>query len=239
MSVRVSSVVWKPRLPATTKLVLLRLADSAHDDGGQAYPSVDTMAAECGLSRRTVQVVLRNLEADGLITPVGSTTGGRGGTTVYQINLQRLQELRPKDEETAHVPRGLRQQKGAAPAEKGAAPAPEPSRTVKKPEAGAARAALPDGRAGVASVWERVKERVKERVAASKVPGAEWLGNLEPLTNSEPGTMVLRAPTALIRDQAKEKLRVPLLEAYAAEGVPLQDLKIVMPGEVGSRNLDR
>ncbi len=233
MSIRVISVVWKARLPKTKKLVLLRLADSASDDGGQAYPSVDTMAAECGLSRRTVQLVLRRLEADALITPGGSTKGGRGRTTVYQIDLERLQELRPKDEETAHVPRGLRQQKGAAPAGKGAAPAPEPSRTVKKLAAGAARAALPDGRAGVASRWEPVKKRL----VASQLPGAEWLGSLE-LLPSKPGELVLRAPSLLIRDEAKAKLREPLVDSYAIEGVDLHDVKFVMPGEVRSRNLD-
>ena len=57
--------------------------------------------------------------------------------------------------------------------------------------------------------------------AASKVPGAEWLGNLEPLPNSEPGTMVLRAPAALIRDQAKEKLREPPQHAWYAISIVL------------------
>jgi len=58
--------VWQiDDIPATTKLVLLKLADNADDQGGNAYPAVDTIARACGLNRRTVQRILRRLGADG------------------------------------------------------------------------------------------------------------------------------------------------------------------------------
>lgn len=58
--------VWRiEHLPATTKLVLLKLADNANDEGRNAYPSIDTIARVCGLNRRTVQRVVSMLKTKG------------------------------------------------------------------------------------------------------------------------------------------------------------------------------
>ena len=78
MSVRVTSLVWPANLPGTRKMVLLRLADHAHDDGGSAYPSIAGLVAACGFSARTIQDALRDLERLGLIVLVGQGTGWRG-----------------------------------------------------------------------------------------------------------------------------------------------------------------
>lgn len=68
MSVHVTSPVWKSRgLTPTQKLLLLQLADHADGDGRNAYPSVATMCAETGLSRRAVQGTLRDLESRGIL----------------------------------------------------------------------------------------------------------------------------------------------------------------------------
>lgn len=50
-------------------LVLLVLADVAEADGRNAFPSVDRMATQTGLSTRTIQRRLRALETSGLIAP--------------------------------------------------------------------------------------------------------------------------------------------------------------------------
>jgi len=55
-------------LTSTTKLVLLSLAQHANEDGGQSFPSVSTIAAECRLSERAVQKALHALEAEGYIS---------------------------------------------------------------------------------------------------------------------------------------------------------------------------
>jgi len=55
-------------------LVLLVLADHAHDDGTHAFPSVDTIARKARLSRRGAQLALRRLERLGAIVP----TAGEG-----------------------------------------------------------------------------------------------------------------------------------------------------------------
>jgi hypothetical protein len=84
MSVKVSSWVWH-EAPVTDRselLVLLALADHASDDGGSAYPSVNTLAAKARLSRRAVFDALARLKASGLIVPDG--TGPRG-TVAYRV----------------------------------------------------------------------------------------------------------------------------------------------------------
>lgn len=58
MSVHVTSLVWKLDLPSTVKLVLLKLADHARDDGSGVYPSQSSVAKETGLCDRTVRSVI-------------------------------------------------------------------------------------------------------------------------------------------------------------------------------------
>ncbi len=66
MSVRVMSAVWDLALPPSEKLVLLALADWAHDDG-RCWPSIKAVAEKSGVSERTVQRMLREAEKNGLI----------------------------------------------------------------------------------------------------------------------------------------------------------------------------
>jgi DNA-binding MarR family transcriptional regulator len=85
MSVRALS--WALReAPVDAKgdlLVLIVLADHAHDDGDGAYPSVKTIARFARLTPRGVQKALRSLEATGLIKATRRT----GKTTLYRIEL--------------------------------------------------------------------------------------------------------------------------------------------------------
>ena len=64
----IEAVRWGLRqdLPPTPKLVLVALGESA-DDQGVCWPSVPTLARRCSLSVRTVQRILQDLEARGLI----------------------------------------------------------------------------------------------------------------------------------------------------------------------------
>jgi hypothetical protein len=68
------------------RLVLIVLSDYAHDDGGEAYPSVETIAREARLSERQVQRCLRDLEADDMIRNTGIS---RHGTTIWQVVMGR------------------------------------------------------------------------------------------------------------------------------------------------------
>ena len=75
MSIRVMTHVWDcGQYNGSKLLLLLALADFAHDDGGNVYPSVDTLAQKTRCDRRTVQRNLRQLEGEGAILLVRTAT---------------------------------------------------------------------------------------------------------------------------------------------------------------------
>lgn len=87
VSMSVEALSWvfrhsKSRLAA--RLVLLALADFAQADGRDAFPSVATLAAKAGVSKRTARSGLRQLEETGEIARTGTSPYG---TTVYAITL--------------------------------------------------------------------------------------------------------------------------------------------------------
>lgn len=67
------------------KIVLLRIADMAHDDGSNAYPAVSTLARDCGLSRRGVQKALARLLDSGYVEIQAAPTNRR--STTYRVVL--------------------------------------------------------------------------------------------------------------------------------------------------------
>jgi hypothetical protein len=83
------TAVFKLEIPATQKLVLLAMADHAHNDGTGCYPSVGRLARKTSLSIRGVQTTLRRLEKAGFIVPQGKSKGGSGVTTEYNLTLQQ------------------------------------------------------------------------------------------------------------------------------------------------------
>lgn len=83
MSIMVIAAVWRCDVPyPSDKLVLIALADHAHDDGGGSYPSVERLVKMTGLSERTVRTSLRRLEDGGHI----KGTGRCQRTTVYHVH---------------------------------------------------------------------------------------------------------------------------------------------------------
>jgi len=66
------------------RLVLLALADYAHDDGSNAFPSVVSIAEKTRMSERQVRRALHELEASGEIERTGRH---RSGTTIWQVSL--------------------------------------------------------------------------------------------------------------------------------------------------------
>lgn len=91
MSYFVTRLVRCVRLPRTMKNrpaakgVLLSLADDCHDDGLDAYPSISTLARETEISRRSVQVHLRALQAAGLIDEQRAWSQHRPTTWALQL----------------------------------------------------------------------------------------------------------------------------------------------------------
>ncbi|WP_420847209.1 helix-turn-helix domain-containing protein [Metapseudomonas resinovorans] len=66
MSIKAMNWAWEQSLPCSPKLILMALADAA-DDSGDCWPKVKTIARKCGVSERTVQRVMKDLIADGLL----------------------------------------------------------------------------------------------------------------------------------------------------------------------------
>ena len=73
-----SDWAWSVVLPATAKLVLVALADSA-DELGACWPSHSALAAKCNVSDRTVRRALIELQAKQLVLvePRFKTNGSR------------------------------------------------------------------------------------------------------------------------------------------------------------------
>ncbi len=68
------------------RLVLIALANHAHDDGSNAFMSQETIAAEARLTDRQVRRCLKELEASGEIIRTGRTPHG---VIVWQVTLQK------------------------------------------------------------------------------------------------------------------------------------------------------
>ena len=119
------AVLKHSRSASGARLVLLALAYHADAHGLNAFPSVQTLADECNLTRRQVQYNLRALEALGEVCCRRGT--GRGHANVYDILIVKgatdftlsgdkgRNELHPLDEERAqfatHKGRNLRQER--------------------------------------------------------------------------------------------------------------------------------
>lgn len=85
MSVQAMTAVFaRSRMGGTTRLVLLAIANY-HGDAG-AWPSIDSLARDCRMSRRAVQDCLRRAEAAGELH-VESNAGQRG-TNRYWLHLE-------------------------------------------------------------------------------------------------------------------------------------------------------
>ena len=86
MSIEVVTWVFKnSEARLGNRLVLLALADYAHDDGSNAFPSVSSIAAKARMSDRQVQRALKELEAAGDITRAGKHGSG---TTIWQVVMR-------------------------------------------------------------------------------------------------------------------------------------------------------
>jgi DNA-binding transcriptional ArsR family regulator len=121
VSVHVSSWAWKQTTgDHGTKLVLLKLTDNAND-AGECWPSQRRLAAECEMSRATVQRKLDKLEELGLVeVSLRKRDNGSQTSNLYRILMPTV----PHDE--AGVARSG-EAGGARPGEAPNEPSLEPS----------------------------------------------------------------------------------------------------------------
>src|SRR5438309_4727881 len=89
MSFLLMEQVWTIPLPMAEKLVLLKLAWQAADDGTGSRPGIPLLMATTNGSERAIRVALRGLENSGFIRPVSGSGGGRGRGTEYLVTLPK------------------------------------------------------------------------------------------------------------------------------------------------------
>lgn len=111
------------------KLIMIAIADFA-GDAGEAWPSIDTIAARAECSRRSVQEHLAILEDAGELRVIPNA--GRRGTNLYRIIFKKSapQESPPEGVQDLHGGVQMSAQGGA---DERRPFAPEPSGTVNEP----------------------------------------------------------------------------------------------------------
>lgn len=88
--------IWDTPFPTLSmKLVALKLADCGHDDGESIYPSIERVARETGCSASTVNEVIADFEAAGLLIVVKQGVGNRRGhsSTIRKMSLSTLDRM--------------------------------------------------------------------------------------------------------------------------------------------------
>lgn len=93
MSVKQMSRVWELDLGYAQRLVLLALADHAHDDGGGVRPAVGLVAWKTGYSVRSVKRIMGALREAGLLETV--RRGGGDFASLYRLRLDRGKAKQP------------------------------------------------------------------------------------------------------------------------------------------------
>ena len=89
MSIRLMNEVWSLDLSATSKIVLLSLADQANEEG-VCWPSIAHIAKRSSVSTRTVHRCISQMAATGLLEVI---SGGNGVSNNYRLTPDRVSPL--------------------------------------------------------------------------------------------------------------------------------------------------
>lgn len=102
MSIKVMTLVWsKSRNRRTALLLLLAIADHAHDDGKGAHPGIPLLAKKTRQTERNVQLLLKSLEDSKELKILEGA--GPHGCNAYEINIKLLQSLEDWAQEDAEI----------------------------------------------------------------------------------------------------------------------------------------
>jgi len=94
VSIYIMSRLFKAQLgSASRKMLAVRLADFADDEGKGIWPTVARLSFETELSERTVQRTLRDFVEEGLLVVVREASGRPGSATRYDFDLTAIEKL--------------------------------------------------------------------------------------------------------------------------------------------------
>lgn len=94
MSIKLMTMVWEIPMPThAQKLILLKLADWAADDGGSVFPSRNTIADRCDVSVSTVKRTMGALRACGVIHMVREGGDGPKDTNEWRLSVPLVEAL--------------------------------------------------------------------------------------------------------------------------------------------------
>ena len=96
MSINLFALAWQISFPGkpAKKLVLLSLADSTNASHEYTWPSYDTIAERCGISRRAVINAVNELEAEGIVKREARYKAGNLRTSnAFRINERLLRDM--------------------------------------------------------------------------------------------------------------------------------------------------
>lgn len=94
MSIDLFALAWKVNFPGKPikKLVLLSLADQANDRDHHCWPTYETIATRCGMSRRTAIATVAELEHDGFIRRIARyKAGGLHTSNAFWVNRATME----------------------------------------------------------------------------------------------------------------------------------------------------
>lgn len=230
-----------PGLRPAVKAVLQQLAWYADPNGRNTFPSVGTISRRTGLKRRTVQKVLREFEAQQIISAVSSRSGGRSHSTRYEISVGKLQEQKETANEvhpSAKHKSEPESQSATATTKKSEQSSPEQQEHEKQKKAtpvpsfqkGKAQQRaeqplnpIPDGldQSRGEQVWSAILEQLKTQVNEHSFDN--WLKPLKAAGCGD-GLLWIRVPKPEFKEMA-ERYTDQILEAMTSK--ELHDIKTV------------
>ena len=213
------SKVWELDLPSTQKLVLLAMADHANDFGRQCFPSIEHLAWKSGCSERSVQRLIRELEAVGIVVTTRRSRGGRNKVNQYWIRPEKGKKLEPlRNHDKLSGFEDERQIEQETPSSATLNPdtvSPEPSVNHQETLVGD-----PHAQTLARAAWTHA--------LGSTIPDKPMLRSLVPVALVN-GVLTLRAGNSWQRDQAREKWQSTIVAGLVGYGVV--DVRIVAGGE--------
>ncbi len=94
MGIDIQSWAWRQALNPATKLVFVKLAESANDETGECWPSLKHIANRCGMAYNTVRFHIRKLREAGLILVIPQEREDKTRTSnLYKILAPTCQDL--------------------------------------------------------------------------------------------------------------------------------------------------